>query len=229
MTAILIGFGSALWLGIMTSISPCPLATNIAAISFLSKRIAHPFFVLLSGIAYTAGRMFSYASLGFFIVRSLLNVPQAAMFLQTYMNKAIGPILLATGLVLLEVIKFHLPSLSISHKHHNKLAESGVLGSLVLGVIFALAFCPVSAALFFGSLVPLALQHDSGILMPLIYGIGTGLPVMIFALAMSLGVNSLTHWFKRLTKLEYYMRKITGAIFVLVGMYYINAYLLKFF
>ena len=226
---LLIVFGSALWLGIMTSISPCPLATNIAAISFLSKRITHPMLVFISGVAYTIGRIVSYAALGFFIINSLLSVPQVAMFLQTYMSKAIGPILVVTGLVLLEIIKLHLPFLSISHKHYNKLAELRVFGPFVLGIVFALAFCPISAALFFGSLIPLALQSDLKIAMPIIYGIGTGLPVMIFAVAIALGITSLSHWFRRLTRIEYYMRKITGAIFIMVGLYYMNAYFLKFF
>jgi len=226
---LLIVFGSALWLGIMTSISPCPLATNIAAISFLSKRIAHPLFVFISGIAYTVGRMLSYAVLGFFIINSLLSAFRVSMFLQTYMSKAIGPILVVTGLALLEIIKFHLPAFSLSHKHQNRLAESGIFGPFILGIVFALAFCPVSAALFFGSLIPLALQNDFSIAMPIIYGIGTGLPVMIFAVAIALGISSLSRWFYHLTKIEYYMRKITGAIFILAGLYYINAYFLKLF
>lgn len=226
---LLVVFGSALWLGIMTSISPCPLATNIAAISFLSKRIAHPLFVFISGIAYTVGRMLSYAVVGFFIINSLLSVSRVSMFLQTYMSKAIGPILVVTGLALLEIIKFHLPAFSLSHKHQNRLAESGIFGPFILGIVFALAFCPISAALFFGSLIPLALQNDLGIAMPIMYGIGTGLPVMIFAIAIALGVTSLSHWFHRLARIEYYMRKITGVIFILVGLYYINAYFLRFF
>lgn len=213
------GFGAALWLGILTSISPCPLATNVAAISFLAKKIAHPFLVLLSGVAYTFGRMAAYAILGFIITNSILGIPEAAQFLQKYMAKALGPILIVTGLILLDVIKINFPGLSFSQKHHNKLVEAGVPGAFLLGVIFALAFCPVSAALFFGSLIPLALQSKSGITLPFIYGIGTGLPVLVFAIAIAMGVSSLSRWFNNLTKLEYYMRKATGIIFVLVGIY----------
>ena len=229
MTDILIGFGSALWLGILTSISPCPLATNVAAISFLAKKITHPFFVLLSGIAYTVGRMATYAMLGFILINSISNIPQAAQFLQKYMVKALGPILIVTGLILLDVIKINFPGLSLSQKHHNKLVEAGVPGAFLLGAVFALAFCPVSAALFFGSLIPLALQSKFGVSLPFIYGIGTGLPVLVFAVAISAGVTSLSHWFHKLTKLEYYMRMITGAIFVLAGVYYAGIYIPKLF
>jgi len=116
MMELLIAFGSALWLGILTSISPCPLATNIAAVSFLSKKIAHPFMVFLSGFAYTIGRMIAYAVLGWIIISSLLSVPQVAQFLQKYMVKALGPLLIITGLFLLEIITMKLPGISLSQK-----------------------------------------------------------------------------------------------------------------
>jgi len=223
------GILSAVWLGILTSISPCPLASNVAAISFLSKKIAHPFFVFISGLAYTLGRMVSYAVLGWIIINSLLSVPQVAQFLQKYMGKALGPLLILTGFILLEIITIRLPGLSLSQKHHNKLAESGVLGAFLLGFIFALAFCPISAALFFGSLIPLAINSKSGIVLPVIYGIGTGLPVFVFAVGIALGVTSLSHWFHRITRIEYYTRKITGVVFILVGLYYTGIYILRLF
>lgn len=221
------GFVSALWLGILTSISPCPLATNIAAISFLSKKIVHPKAVLLSGFFYTLGRTLSYAVLGFVIISSLFSVPALANFLQKYMNKAFGPILIVTGLFLLDVFKLNIPSFSLSQKHQTKLAESGIGGSFVLGLIFALVFCPISAALFFGGLIPLALNNKMGITLPFVYGVGTGLPVLLFAFLIALGVTSLSHWFNRLAKLEYFMRKITGIVFIVVGLYYALIYLLK--
>ena len=229
MTELFIGFVSALWLGILTSISPCPLASNVAAISFLSKKIAHPFFVFISGLAYTLGRMVSYAVLGWIIISSLLSVPQVAQFLQKYMGKALGPLLIITGLILLEIITIRLPGVLLSQKHHSRLAESGAPGAFLLGFIFALAFCPISAALFFGSLIPLAINSKSGIVLPFIYGIGTGLPVFVFAVAIALGVTSLSHWFHRIKRLEYYTRKITGVVFILVGLYYTGIYILRLF
>ncbi len=226
---VLVVFSSALWLGILTSISPCPLATNIAAVSYLAKKITHPAMVFISGLAYTIGRMVAYALLGWLIIHSLLGVPQVAQFLQKYMVIALGPFLIITGLLLLEVITLKLPGITLSQKHQTKLAESGAAGALALGFIFALAFCPVSAALFFGSLIPLALNSKAGTLLPFIYGIGTGLPVLIFAVAIALGVTSMSHWFHRITKLEYYTRRITGIIFILVGLYYAGIYILGLF
>lgn len=229
MTELSIVLMPALWLGVLASISPCPLASNVAAVSFLSKKIAHPFFVFISGLAYTFGRMVSYALLGWIIISSVLSVPQVAQLLQKYMGKALGPVLILTGFVLLGIITIRLPRLSLSQKHHNRLAESGAPGAFLLGFIFALAFCPVSAALFFGSLIPLAINSKSSIILPFIYGIGTGLPVLVFAVAIALGVTSLSHWFHRITKLEYYMRMITGGIFIIIGLYYAGIYILKLF
>ncbi|MDD5669297.1 MAG: aromatic aminobenezylarsenical efflux permease ArsG family transporter [Candidatus Omnitrophica bacterium] len=229
MTEIFLGIASALWLGILTSISPCPLAANIAAVSFLSKKIAHPAMVFISGLAYTLGRMVSYAVIGWIIISSLLSVPQAAQFLQKYMGKVLAPLLIITGFLLMEIITLRFPGVALSQKQHNKLVESGAPGAFLLGLLFALAFCPVSAALFFGSLIPLALNSKFGTLLTFMYGVGTGLPVFIFAVAIALGVTSLSHWFNRITKFEYYTRRITGVIFILVGLYYTGIYILRIF
>jgi len=216
-----VAFLSALWLGILTSISPCPLATNIAAISFLSRRVNHPRKVLWSGFAYTLGRMTAYVIIGVILISSLAGIPSTANFLQKYMNKILGPVLIVVGLFLLDILKLNFLDFSLSSDKQNKLAEKGIFGSFALGAIFALSFCPISAALFFGSLIPLALNNNFGIAFPFIYGIGTGLPVVIFAIGITLGVHSIAHWFNKVTKLEIYMRKVTGIIFILVGIYFI--------
>ncbi|MFH1665236.1 MAG: aromatic aminobenezylarsenical efflux permease ArsG family transporter [Candidatus Omnitrophota bacterium] len=220
---------SALWLGILTSISPCPLATNIAAISFLSKKIEHPKLVIMAGLAYTLGRMFVYAALGALIMASIVNVPVIANFLQKYMNRILGPLLIVTGLFLLGLIKITIPAFSLSHEKHVALAEAGLGGAFILGALFALAFCPISAALFFGSLISLSLNSGHGILLPCIYGIGTGLPVVIFSVALAIGVVSLSHWFHRMGRFEFYARKVTGGVFLLTGMYYSWKYIIEVF
>lgn len=224
----MIGFLSALWLGILTSISPCPLATNIAAVSFLSKKINHPRMVLWSGFSYTLGRMIAYVVIGVILISSLAGIPATANFLQKYMNKILGPVLIVVGLFLLDILKLNFLDFSISgsSERQKKLAEMGIFGSVALGAIFALSFCPISAALFFGSLIPMALNNNFGIAFPFIYGIGTGLPVVIFAIGITLGVQSISHWFNKVTKLEVYMRKATGIIFVLVGIYFLWSHII---
>jgi len=227
MDSFWVGLFSALWLGIITSISPCPLASNIAAVSFLSKKIQQPTVVFISGLAYSLGRMVAYGGLGWIIIHSLVSVPQVALFLQKFMGKALGPVLIMTGLVLFEILRVSVPDFSFFHRHHSKLADAGAPGAFLLGFILALAFCPISAALFFGSLLSLALNRQAGVLLPLIYGIGTALPVLAFSMGITLGVTSLAHWFHKMTKMELYMRKITGVIFMGAGIYYVWAYWLQ--
>jgi cytochrome c biogenesis protein CcdA len=221
MIEIFITFGSALWLGVLTSISPCPLATNIAAVSFLSKKINHPKAVLWAGSAYTLGRMIAYAFLGIAIIASLVSIPSIANFLQKYMNRILGPLLVVVGLFLLDIIRFNIPGFTLSKEKQESIARSGARGAFFLGAIFALSFCPISAGLFFGSLIPLALNSKIGIILPLFFGIGTGLPVIVFAIGISLGISSATHWFHKIARLEKHTRRITGIIFLAVGIYFI--------
>jgi len=225
MIDIILPFVSALWLGILTSVSPCPLATNIAAVSFLSKKVNHPKLVIQSSLAYTAGRMFTYTVLGIAIITSLVSIPVIANFLQKYMNKILGPVLLMVGLFLLDLITINIPSFSISQDKQSRLASSGAKGSFALGVIFALSFCPIAAALFFGSLIPLALTSSYGVILPLFYGVGTGIPVVIFALGLAMGIKSFSKWFCKTTIFELYMRKLTGIAFIFIGAYFIWNYI----
>ena len=212
---------SALWLGILTAISPCPLATNIAAISFISKNIESPYKTVLAGFLYVFGRVLTYVVLGFIVVKGLLAVPSVANFLQHSINKFIGPILILIGLLLLNVIKLNF-SFGVKHEKFQEFAQtSNFLGAFLLGVIFALSFCPVSAALFFGSLTSLAVEYKSSLTIPAMYGIGTGLPVVIFAIVIAFSMHKLGEIYHNITKFETWFRKITGWIFVTAGVYFI--------
>ena len=218
---------SAVWLGILTSVSPCPLATNIAAVSFISRRITQRNTVFLSGILYTLGRSLTYIVLGVLIVKTLVDVPILSDFLQRYVNKILGIVLILVGMILLDLLRISLPIPSVSENVAKKLAEKGTYGSLPLGILFALAFCPVSAALFFGGLIPLAVKAQSGIGLPLIYGIGTGLPVLLFAFLVAAGTGYINNLYHRITRIEFYTKKATGIIFILVGIYYALAYIFE--
>jgi cytochrome c-type biogenesis protein len=220
---------TALWLGILTSISPCPLATNIAAISFISHRITHKNIVFLSGILYTVGRSITYIAIGFLIAEALVSIPLLSDFLQRYINKILGILLIIVGMILLELLPINLPSLTISENTFKKLIEKGFLGSLLLGTLFALAFCPVSAALFFGGLVPITIKAKSNIALPLIYGIGTGLPVLFFAVLVSIGAEYMNKVYQHVSQMDNYMKKVTGVIFIIVGIYYVLSYIFELF
>ncbi len=218
---------TAVWLGILTSVSPCPLATNIAAVSFISRRITQRNIVFLSGVLYTLGRSFTYIVLGVLIVKTLVDVPLLSEFLQRYINKILGIILVLIGMVLLDLLRIPLSIPSVSENIAKKMIDKGVLGSLPLGILFALAFCPVSAALFFGGLIPIAVKAQSGVGLPLIYGIGTAVPVLLFAFLVAAGTGYINNIYHRITKIEFYTKKATGIIFVLVGIYYALAYIFE--
>ncbi len=225
MDELIVSASSALWLGILTSVSPCPMATNIAGISYIGKRIQSPALVFLTGLLYTAGRTAAYLGLSVLLVSSVLSTPVLARFVQQYMNKILGPVLIITGLFLLEVLKLSLPGLNVGTRMHEKADKWGIWGALPLGILFALAFCPVSAALFFGSLLPLALKNGSGIIIPSLYGIGTALPVFAFAVLIALGARSIGNVFNKITQIEKWARRITGIIFICVGIYFCFVYI----
>jgi len=218
---------TAVWLGILTSVSPCPLATNIAAVSFISQRFTQRNTVLLSGILYTLGRSLAYIVIGVLIVKALVDIPMLSDFLQRYINKILGIVLILVGMVLLDLLRVPLSLPSVSEDAAKKLIDKGALGSLPLGILFALAFCPVSAALFFGGLIPIAVKAQSGIGLPLIYGIGTALPVLLFALIVTTGTSYVNNLYHRITKVEFYTKKATGIIFAVVGIYYALAYIFE--
>jgi cytochrome c-type biogenesis protein len=210
---------SAFWLGILTSISPCPLATNVAAISFVARNLGSSQKILWSGVLYSVGRMLVYMAIALLAVASLLSLPEVSFFLETNMHKIIGPLLIVVGIVLLDVLP-----ISFSTKFPGSLVQDragrwGIWGSGLLGVVFALTFCPLSAALFFGSLIPLAVDGRSAVLMPSVYGIGTALPVFGFAVVMAFGVKSLGKFFEKLTQMERWARKATALVFIVAGLY----------
>lgn len=215
----LAGMLAALWLGVLTSISPCPLATNIAAVSYIGKQVADVRRVLLTGIVYTLGRMVTYIGVGAIVVAGLLSVPAVSMFLQRYMILFIGPVLIIAGMFLLELIGAGLSGPGAGASAARYAERGGIGGAGLLGILFALSFCPVSAALFFGSLVPLAVSRQSIILLPSLYGIGTGLPVIAFAVLIAAGAKSVGVVFNRLTVFEWWARRVTGLVFIGVGMY----------
>jgi cytochrome c-type biogenesis protein len=209
---------AALWMGVLTAISPCPLATNVAALSYLAKQVSDPRRVLWGGTAYTLGRIFTYVVLAFLLVSGLLSVPAVSSFLQKHMNQLMGPILVLTGAVLLDLLVLPSPDVKGSWKLQRG-GASGVTGSFVMGAGFALAFCPVSAALFFMGLIPLALKEESRLLLPSLYGFGTALPVAMLAVAVAIGVKKAASAFRRMTAVEKWMRILTGWFFVVLGAY----------
>lgn len=219
MDSLWLAAGSALWLGILTSISPCPLATNIAAVSYVGRQVGSTRAVLLAGALYTAGRTLAYVVLGAAAVWSLMSMVAISSFLQGGFHRALGPVLIVVGLLLLGVFTVELPGLGVSERLQGRVDRWGVWSAGLLGIIFALSFCPVSAGLFFGSLVPLAAGHSSPLLLPTLYGIGTAIPVAAFAVVLAAGAGWLGQALDRLQSFELWARRATAVVFIAVGVY----------
>ena len=211
---------SALLLGLITAISPCPLATNIAAIGYVSRRVTERRYAVITGILYTLGRMFSYSVIGVLIIVAGLEIPGVATFLQDFGEQVLGPLLIVIGVIMLIINKLPLSlgggKLSAVGA---KVADWGMIGGFLLGALFALAFCPYSAALFFGVLIPLSLRSAGGVALPAVYAIGTGLPVLVFGVLISAGVARVSTWLNAVTRAEKIIRVAVAIIFIGVGVY----------
>jgi len=218
---------SAFLLGILTSISPCPLATNITAIAFISKDIKTPKHTILSGLFYTLGRGISYTLLATLIYFGLSSFQVSRIF-QGWGDKVLGPVLIIIGLIMFGVIKINLKNNSQTiEKIKLWLADKGYLGSLALGMLFAFAFCPYSGVLFFGVLIPLVLKSTGGLLLPPLFAIGTGLPVIIFSILIAFSMQAVGKAFNAIQKIEKWLRYGVASVFVLTGAYYLQ-YLFKY-
>lgn len=217
---------AAFVLGLLTAIAPCPLATNVTATAYIAKTITNTKKVLLSGVLYTLGRMLSYTLIGALIYFGTSKFQLAKLF-QGNGEKYIGFVLIIIGLIMLDVIKLNfLGAGSFTDKASDKFKDKGLLGSFLLGALFALAFCPYSGALFFAMLIPMTLSSASGLLLPAVFSLGTGLPVILFSLVIAFSIEKLGHYFKVVTKMEKVMRLLAGIIFILTGLYYIGIYFL---
>jgi cytochrome c-type biogenesis protein len=213
---------AALALGLLTAIAPCPLATNITATAFIAKTISSRKKVLLSGLLYTLGRMISYSAIGMIIYFGASTFQIAKLF-QGNGEKYIGFVLVILGLIMLDIIKLNfIKGGNWIEKLSDKFKTKGLLGAFLLGALFALAFCPYSGALFFGMLIPMTIK--SGLAMPVLFSIGTGLPVILFAFVIAFSMEKLGMYFKAITRIEKIMRILAGLTFIITGLYYINIY-----
>ena len=217
---------AAFFIGLMTTISPCPLATNITAIAYISKRIDSSRHTLLTGFVYTLGRMAAYVTVASAIVFFGMNIQIVALGLQHYGELLLGPFLVLCGIYLLDIFHFtHLPGgdrLSIFTSGISaRLAEKGYLGAFLLGIIFALSFCPFSAVLFFAMLIPLALGAGDPVIIPAVFALATGLPVIVISYLLVQGVGKCRGIVQRIGAAECWIRRAIAAVFIIVGVYHI--------
>lgn len=214
---------SALVLGLMTAISPCPLATNITAVGFISKDIENRNRVFVNGLLYTLGRAISYTAIALII---FLGADQFKFsgFFQRYGEKIIGPLLILIGLFMLDLIKINFPGVSaLTSKMENK-TKWGYFDAIFLGMIFALAFCPYSGVLYFGMLVPLTVASASGLYLPIVFALATGIPVIIFSWLLAFSIGSIGSAYHKMKNFEIWFRRVVAILFIGVGIYYLNIF-----
>ncbi len=210
---------SAFVLGLMTAISPCPLATNITAIGYISKDVEHKQRVFYNGFVYTFGRALSYTLLAVII---FIGADQFKIsgFFQQYGEKFLGPLLLIIGLLMLGIFSINFPGFNkLTEKFKNK-KNLSYWSVFLLGVLFALAFCPYSGVLYFGILIPMTIQSASGLYLPIVFALATGIPVIIFAWLLAYTVSGVGRFYKKLKTIEFWFRRVVAVIFIGVGLYY---------
>jgi len=212
---------TAFILGIMTAISPCPLAMNITATAYLSKDITDKMRVLFNGIFYTLGRMFSYTALASIIYFGASKFHIARWF-QQIDGIWIGVALVVIGILMLDFIKFNIPFLSkLTNSVSQKKLKRNYLNAFLLGILFALAFCPYGAVLYFGGLIPLTLASPTGLLLPPVFAFATGLPVIVIAWLLAYSVSNIGNFYNRMKSFEKWFKRVVAVVFIGVGLYYI--------
>jgi cytochrome c-type biogenesis protein len=209
----------ALALGLMTAISPCPLATNITAIGFISKNLEDKKRVFLSGIIYTLGRVFSYTAIGVILFFGASQFHIQKLF-QGWGERLLGPILIIIGIFMLDFIKINIPGFNFSQKMSKQKGQT-YWSSFLLGVVFALAFCPYSGILYFGGLIPITIASPEGLFLPIIFAVATGLPVIIFAWFIAYTVGSVGGMYNKIKTFEKWFRRIVSILFIGFGIYYV--------
>jgi len=211
---------TAILLGLMTSISPCPLATNITAIGFISKDIDNRNRVFLNGLFYTLGRAITYTSIALIIY---LGADQFRFsgFFQQYGEKIIGPLLIIIGVLMLDVVRIKFPGLSRLTAAMGKRKSWRYIDAVLLGMVFALAFCPYSGVLYFGMLIPITVASASGLYLPVFFAVATGIPVILFAWLLANTVSGIGGVYNKIKVFELWFRRVVAAVFIIVGVYYI--------
>lgn len=213
---------TAFLLGLLTALSPCPLATNIAAIGFIGKEIGDRRRIFRNGLLYTLGRTLSYTLLG--IVLILILKEGSSMFgiqkaIGNWGELVLGPLLIAIGVFML--LGDRMPLLSFGFRGNGEsLARRGGWGALLLGVMFALAFCPTSGVFYFGILIPMSATSTAGYLLPVLFAMATALPVLIVAWILAFGARRIGLVYGRMQTVQKWLNRIVGGLFTVLGIYY---------
>ena len=211
---------TALVLGLMTAISPCLLATNITAIGFISKDLENRNRVFYNGLYYTLGRVITYTSIALIIYFGADQFKFGGFF-QRYGERIIGPLMIIIGIVMLDLIRIKLPGIGAFNARLEKRTKWRYIDAVLLGILFALAFCPYSGVLYFGMLVPITVASASGLYLPVVFAIATAIPVIFFAWFLAYTVSGVGKMYTRIKTFEIWFRRVIAVLFIAVGLYYV--------
>lgn len=220
----------AFLLGIMTSISPCPMATNITAIAYISKDIEDKRKIFLNGLVYTLGRAITYTTIGVIIFFGASKFEVSKIF-TSYGEKFLGPLLIIIGIFMLDVISLKFPSFGrVTDKMQDKAKNRGFGSVLLLGIVFALAFCPYSGVLYFGMLMPLTIASPQGLYLPVVFAVATALLVIVISYLLAFSIAEVGKFYNKIKIFQKWFNRIVASIFIIVGVYYVYIFFIqKFF
>ncbi|MCW0483813.1 aromatic aminobenezylarsenical efflux permease ArsG family transporter [Gaoshiqia sediminis] len=212
---------SAFLLGLITSLGPCTLSTNISAVAFIGKEAQCRRRVFLGGLVYTLGRAVTYfvVALPFYFGAELLNL---TTFLTRYGEMLIGPLLILVGVVMLDWIPIPFPTFSKLRSQLEADPQKGLSSHFLLGVVFALAFCSYSGVMYFGLLIPMTIQSSGGLLLPIAFALGTGVSVVGFAALIAFAFQAVNRWFLRIRQSEIWLRRLVAVVFIAIGIYQVG-------
>lgn len=217
MTEALALMASAAGLGLLTAVHPCPLAGHLGALAALSGWSRRPRRVWVAGLALAAGFASAYAALGILLSWGLASAPHTSEVLQTYLTRLLGPLLVVAGMLMAGLLGGSgTPALRERLSARLGRRAWGSWIAFPAGMLLALSFCPASAAIFFGVLLPLALTKQMPVLLPVTYGAGVALPLALAAFLAAFGAQ----WIGRKAEREARTRTVrlaAGTVLILVG------------
>lgn len=213
---------TAFILGLLTAVSPCPLATNITAIGFISKDIKSKNRIFLYGLLYTLGRILAYSLLGaslIYMLRRGIDTFDLQSVVSSWGEVLLSPVLIIMGLLMLFGDRLPLSRFGIGTSERSERLR-GAWGSLLLGILFAMAFCPTSGLFFFGMLIPMSASAAGGYALPSVYALATGLPVVAVAWVIAYSMSGIAGFYHRMQVFQKWFNRIVAALFIVVGLYY---------
>ena len=215
-------------LGLLTAVSPCPLATNITAIAFISKDIESRNRTFLYGLLYTLGRVGAYSLLGAVLIW-MLRRGVDTFHLQTEVSRwgelLLSPVLMIVGLLMLFGDRLPWSRFGFTATQQGERMR-GVWGSVLLGILFAMAFCPTSGLFYFGMLIPVSASATGGYALPIVYALATGMPVVVVAWIIAYSMANIADFYQKMQTFQKWFNRLVTVLFIMVGIYY--AYTLYF-